>query len=109
MPFAMGWPGQIPAGQVLNGIVSLEDVVPTVMAAAGVPDVKEQLLQGYQAGEKNFRVHLDGYDQLPYFSGRARSRRATSSSTTGSTFSTRSATGTGKSISRSRTTCSRAS
>jgi arylsulfatase A-like enzyme len=69
VPFAMRWPGHVPPGQVLNGIVSLEDVVPTVMAAAGVPDVKEQLLQGYQAGDKNFRVHLDGYDQLPYFSG----------------------------------------
>jgi arylsulfatase len=65
----MRWPGHIPPGQVLNGIVSLEDVVPTVMAATGVPDIKEQLLQGYRAGDKNFRVHLDGYDQLPYFSG----------------------------------------
>ena len=69
VPFAMRWPGRIPPGQVLNGIVSLEDVVPTVMAAAGVPDVKEQLLEGYEAGDKQFRVHLDGYDQLPYFSG----------------------------------------
>jgi arylsulfatase A-like enzyme len=65
----MRWPGRIPPGQVLNGIVSLEDVVPTIMAAAGVPDVKEQLLQGYEAGDKHFRVHLDGYNQLPYFKG----------------------------------------
>jgi arylsulfatase len=56
---------------VLNGIVSLEDVVPTVMAAAGVPDIKERLLEGYQAGDKHFRVHLDGYNQLPYFTGQA--------------------------------------
>jgi arylsulfatase A-like enzyme len=62
-------PGRIPAGRLLNGIASLEDVVPTVLAAAGVPDIKEQLLQGHQAGEKTFRVHLDGYNQLPYFSG----------------------------------------
>jgi arylsulfatase A-like enzyme len=68
-PFVMRWPGQIPAGRVLNGIVSLEDVVPTIMAAAGVPDVKEQLLAGYQAGDKHFRVHLDGYNQLPYLTG----------------------------------------
>jgi arylsulfatase len=47
-PFVMRWPGQIPAGQVLNGIASLEDVVPTVMAAVGEPDIKEQLLQGYE-------------------------------------------------------------
>jgi arylsulfatase A-like enzyme len=68
-PFVMRWPGQIPAGQVLNGIASLEDVVPTVMAAAGEPHIKERLLAGYEAGEKNFRVHLDGYNQLPYFTG----------------------------------------
>jgi arylsulfatase A-like enzyme len=68
-PVLVRWPGRIPAGQVLNGIVSLEDVVPTVMAAAGVPDIKEQLLAGYQAGDKHFRVHLDGYNQLPYLTG----------------------------------------
>jgi arylsulfatase A-like enzyme len=70
-PFVIRWPGQIPAGQVLNGIFSLEDVVPTVMAAVGVPDVKEQLLKGYQAGANHFRVHLDGYDQLPYLTGKS--------------------------------------
>jgi arylsulfatase len=69
VPFVMRWPGRIPAGQVLNDIVSLEDVVPTIMAAVGVDDIKEQLLEGYQAGDKQFRVHLDGYDQLPYFTG----------------------------------------
>jgi arylsulfatase A-like enzyme len=69
VPFVVRWPGVIPAGQVLNGIFSLEDVLPTVMAAAGVPDIKEQLLKGYQAGSKHFRVHLDGYNQLPYLTG----------------------------------------
>src|SRR5580698_421293 len=68
-PFLMRWPGKIQPGQVLNGIFSLEDVVPTVMAAVGVPDVKEKLLKGYQAGSKHFRVHLDGYNQLPYLTG----------------------------------------
>ncbi|MCU1629589.1 MAG: aslA2 [Pseudonocardia sp.] len=68
-PFVIRWPGKIPAGQVLNGIVSHEDVVPTVMAAAGVPDVRDRLLEGYQAGDKQFRVHLDGYNQLPYLTG----------------------------------------
>jgi arylsulfatase len=71
VPFAMRWPGRIPAGQVLNGIFSLEDVVPTIMAAAGVPDVKEKLLTGYMAGDKTFKVHLDGYNQLPYLSGQS--------------------------------------
>jgi len=69
VPFVMRWPGRIPAGQVLNGTFSLEDVVPTIMAAAGVPDVKEKLLTGYKAGDKTFKVHLDGYNQLPYLSG----------------------------------------
>jgi arylsulfatase A-like enzyme len=68
-PVVIRWPSKIPAGQVLNGIVSLEDMVPTVMAGVGVPDVKEQLLEGYQAGDKNFRVHLDGYNLLPYLTG----------------------------------------
>ena len=105
VPFTMRWPGRIPAGQVLNGIFSLEDVVPTIMAAAGVPDIKEKLLAGYQAGEKHFRVHLDGYNQLPYLTGESRaSRRDTSSSTTASTICSRSATTTGKCTSRSRTT-----
>jgi arylsulfatase A-like enzyme len=46
--------------------VSLEDVVPTMMAAVGVPDIKERLLDGHQADDKHFGVHLDGYNQLPY-------------------------------------------
>jgi arylsulfatase A-like enzyme len=69
VPFIIRWPGTIPAGQVLNGIFSLEDVVPTIMAAAGVPDIAEALRAGYQAGDKHFRVHLDGYNQLPYLTG----------------------------------------
>jgi arylsulfatase A-like enzyme len=69
VPFLIRWPGQIPSGQVLNGIFSLEDVVPTLMAAAGVPDIKEKLLKGHKAGDKTFKVHLDGYNQLPYLTG----------------------------------------
>jgi len=70
-PFVMRWPGRIPAGQALNGVFSLEDVVPTIMAAAGVPDVKEKLLTGHRAGDKTYKVHLDGYNQLPYLSGQS--------------------------------------
>lgn len=69
VPFLMRWPAAIPAGRVLNRIFSLEDVVPTLMAAVGVPDLKEKLLTGYPAGAKRFRVHLDGYNQLPYLTG----------------------------------------
>jgi arylsulfatase A-like enzyme len=68
-PFVIRWPGVIPEAQVLNGIVSLEDVVPTMMAAAGATDIKERLLEGYQADDNHFRVHLDGYNQLPYLTG----------------------------------------
>jgi arylsulfatase A-like enzyme len=68
-PLLIRYPDSIPGGQVLNGITSLEDIVPTVLAAAGVPDVKEQLLEGYPAGDKTFKIHLDGYNQLPYLSG----------------------------------------
>jgi arylsulfatase len=63
------WTDHIPPGQVLNGIASLEDIVPTVMAAVGVPDIKENLAEGHQAGDKSFHVHLDGYNQLPYLTG----------------------------------------
>ncbi|MBB2940649.1 arylsulfatase [Actinoplanes lutulentus] len=68
-PVLIRWPDRIAPGQVLNGIVSLEDIVPTMMAAAGVPDIKERLLAGHKAGEKLFRVHLDGYNLLPYLTG----------------------------------------
>ncbi|HET6241511.1 MAG TPA: arylsulfatase [Arthrobacter sp.] len=68
-PLLIRWPGRIPAGQVLNGITSLEDMVPTILAALDVPDIKDQLLAGYQAGDKHFQVHLDGYNQLPYLTG----------------------------------------
>jgi arylsulfatase len=69
VPFVIRWPGHIPSGQVLNGIFSLEDVVPTLMAGAGVPDIKDKLLKGHKAGDKTFKVHLDGYNQMPYLTG----------------------------------------
>ena len=69
VPCVMRWPGKIKADRVLNGITSHEDVLPTILAAVGVPDIKEKLLQGYQAGDKTFKVHLDGYNQLPYLAG----------------------------------------
>jgi arylsulfatase A-like enzyme len=63
------WPAKFKAGTVLNGIVSLQDWLETFLAAAGVPDIKDKLHQGYQAGEKYFKVHLDGYNMLPYLTG----------------------------------------
>ena len=47
----------------------MEDWLPTLLAAAGEPDIKNKLLKGHLAGEKTFNVHLDGYSMLPYFIG----------------------------------------
>jgi arylsulfatase len=71
VPCLIKWPGVIEPGTVHNEIFSHEDMMPTILAAAGVPDVKEQLLNGYQAGDKSFRVHLDGYNMLPLLKGEA--------------------------------------
>ena len=71
VPQLIRWPGRIEAGPVANGIVSHLDWLPTLLAAAGEPDVKEKLLRGHEAAGKTFRVHLDGYDLLPYLTGEA--------------------------------------
>jgi arylsulfatase len=63
------WPGHIQPGQVSNEIVSALDWCPTLVAAAGDPDITAKLLKGYQAGAKTFKVHQDGYNQLPYLTG----------------------------------------
>ncbi|MBM7061928.1 arylsulfatase [Pseudomonas sp. UL073] len=70
VPALVRWPTHIKANSVSNEVMSAQDWVPTLMSAAGVPDVKEQLLKGYQAGSKNFNVHLDGYNFLPYLEGK---------------------------------------
>jgi len=69
VPAVIRWPGVIKPGTIINEITSAEDWLPTFLAAAGVPDVKEKLLKGYQAGRKNFKVHLDGYNLLPALKG----------------------------------------
>jgi Sulfatase len=63
VPAMVRWPGQVQPRTEINDIVSAEDWVPTLVAAAGDPDIKNKLLQGYDAGGKTFKVHLDGYDQ----------------------------------------------
>ena len=69
VPAFVRWPGKIKPGSVFNGIVTHQDWLATLLAAAGVPDIKEKLLDGYQAGEKTFKVHIDGFNMLPYFMG----------------------------------------
>src|SRR5215472_10081975 len=72
VPTLVRWPGVIKPGTVYNDVFAHEDMLPTIMAAAGVPDVKQRLLQGYAAGSTTFKVHLDGYDLAPYFKGEAK-------------------------------------
>ncbi len=69
VPTLIRWPGVIEPGSIDNNIYSHEDMMPTILAAAGVPDIKEKLLNGYQAGDKNFNVHLDGYNMMPFWTG----------------------------------------
>jgi arylsulfatase A-like enzyme len=69
VPCLIRWPGRIQPGSVSNEMVSGLDWMPTLLAAAGDPEIKEKLLKGHQAGAKSFKVHLDGYNQLPYLTG----------------------------------------
>ena len=69
VPCLIRWPGRIQPGSVSNEVVSGLDWLPTFVAAAGDADVKEKLLKGHQAGSRTFKVHLDGYNQLPYLTG----------------------------------------
>jgi arylsulfatase len=69
VPAAIRWPGVIPAGTVKNGLVGHNDILPTVMAAVGEPDIKEKLLAGHEADGRSYRVHLDGFNMLPYLKG----------------------------------------
>jgi arylsulfatase len=75
VPTAIRWPGVIKPGTVLNDIFGHEDMLPTLMAAAGVPDVKEQLMKGMRVGTKTFKVHLDGYDLTDALAGKGPSPR----------------------------------
>jgi arylsulfatase len=69
VPALVRWPGHIAAGSVLNGIVSHNDWFVTLLAAAGVPDIADQLRVGTDLGGTSFKVHLDGHNQLPYITG----------------------------------------
>ena len=71
VPAIVRWPGKIKPGQVSNEIMSHLDWVPTLMAAVGEPDIKSKLKKGHTAGSKSYKVHLDGYNFLPYLTGEA--------------------------------------
>lgn len=72
VPLLVRWPGVIKPGSVDNNIISQEDWMPTLLAAAGEPEIVEKLKQGYKANGKEFKVHADGYNFLPYFKGDAK-------------------------------------
>ena len=70
VPCLIKWPGHIPAGTWGNGLQSHEDLYVTLAAAAGLPDLKQKLLAGYTMNGTNYKVHLDGYNQLDYWQGK---------------------------------------
>lgn len=65
VPKAVKWPGVIPPGTTTGELITMEDWVPTIMSQLGNPDLKQQLLEGTEIGDRTYRVHLDGYDQTP--------------------------------------------
>ena len=74
-PALMRWPGKVPAGKVENGIISGLDWFPTFLAAAGNPNIKEELLKGKKIGDMTYKVHLDGYNQMDMITGKGPSNR----------------------------------
>jgi arylsulfatase len=70
VPLLVRWPGVIKPGTVYNNIISHEDWMPTLLAAAGDPDVVKKVADGYKVGDKTFKQHLDGYNFLPFFQGK---------------------------------------
>jgi arylsulfatase len=71
VPTMIKWPGVIKPGTVINDIGAHEDMLPTLLAAAGDPNVGADLLKGRKVGKTNYKVHLDGYDLGPAFRGQA--------------------------------------
>jgi arylsulfatase A-like enzyme len=68
-PTVVRWPGKIKPGQIINDITSNLDWMPTLLAAAGEPDIKSKLMKGHKVGNQTYKVHLDGYNFLPYLMG----------------------------------------
>ncbi len=72
VPCLVRFPGQIPAGSVSNEIISHQDWFPTILAAAGEPDIGEKLKKGLKIGRRTYKVHLDGYNLIPHLTGKER-------------------------------------
>ena len=71
VPSIIKWPGVIKPGTVLNGVGAHEDILPTLLAAVGDPDIKGKLMKGHAIGGTTYKVHLDGYNLLPWLKGDA--------------------------------------
>lgn len=75
VPCLVRWPGKIKAGSVENGLISGLDWFPTLCAAAGNPNITDQLLKGVKLGDRDYKNHLDGYNQLDLLTGKGPSKR----------------------------------
>ncbi len=75
VPCILRWPGKVPAGVIDNSIISGLDWFPTFVAAAGNPNIVAELLTGKDLGSTNYKVHLDGYNQLDFITGKSPSKR----------------------------------
>ncbi len=69
VPTLLRWPGVLEAGTVVNDVGAHEDMLPTLLAAAGDPDITQKLLSGLSVGGRTYKVHLDGYNLMPAFKG----------------------------------------
>jgi arylsulfatase len=69
VPCLIRWPGHIEPGTVSNEVFSHQDMLPTLLAAAGEPDIVEKVKKGHKVGDKTFKVHLDGFNLLPFMEG----------------------------------------
>ena len=75
VPMIIRWPGRVPAGKVENSVISGLDWFPTFVAAAGNPNIADELKKGKQLGDRTYKVHLDGYDQTDLITGKGKSKR----------------------------------
>lgn len=77
VPALIRWPGVVKEGTVINDIVNHQDWLPTFLSAAGEPNIGAKLKKGHRAGDKNYRVHLDGYDHTDMLAGKSPGKRST--------------------------------
>jgi arylsulfatase len=75
VPMILRWPGKVPAGKVENGLISGLDWFPTLVAAAGNPNIAEELKKGKELGDRSYKVYLDGYNQMDLITGKGPSKR----------------------------------